>query len=48
VLPTWGGKECTDHETFGRVYINRERAEKFAERQKKSPVVLKTRIQQLS
>jgi hypothetical protein len=37
-----------DNETFGRVYIDRERAEKFAARQKKSPVVLKTRIRQLS
>jgi hypothetical protein len=37
-----------DNETFGRVYIDRERAEKFAARQKKSPVVSKTRIRQLS
>ncbi|MFZ3331882.1 MAG: hypothetical protein WA197_14705 [Candidatus Acidiferrales bacterium] len=38
----------TDNETFGRVYLDRERAEKFAARQKKSPVVLKTGIGQLS
>ena len=38
----------SDHERFERVYIDRERAEKFAARQKKSPVVLKTRIRQLS
>jgi hypothetical protein len=37
-----------DGETFGRVYIDRTKAEKFAERQKKSPVVKKTRIRQLS
>ena len=33
-----------DGEKFARVYINRERAERFAERQKKSPVVKATRI----
>jgi hypothetical protein len=33
-----------DGEKFGRVYIDRERAERFAERQKKSPVVKATRI----
>jgi len=38
----------TDHETFGRVYLDRERADKFAARQKRSPVVLKTRIRQMS
>jgi hypothetical protein len=38
----------SDNERFERVYIDRERAEKFAARQKKSPVVLKTRIRQLS
>jgi hypothetical protein len=38
----------TDHETFGRVYLHHERADKFAARQKRSPVVLKTRIRQLS
>jgi hypothetical protein len=33
-----------DGERFARVYIDRERAERFAARQKKSPVVKATRI----
>jgi hypothetical protein len=33
-----------DGEKFARVYIDRERAARFAERQKKSPVVKTTRI----
>jgi hypothetical protein len=33
-----------DGERFARVYIDRDRAERFAERQKKSPVVKATRI----
>jgi hypothetical protein len=33
-----------DGEKFGRVYIDRDRAERFADRQKKSPVVKATRI----
>ena len=33
-----------DGEKFARVYIDRERAEQFAERQRKSPVVKTTRI----
>ena len=33
-----------DGEKFARVYIDRDRAERFAERQKKSPVVKSTRI----
>ncbi|MFY9531323.1 MAG: hypothetical protein WBC04_22725 [Candidatus Acidiferrales bacterium] len=33
-----------DGEKFARVYIDRDRAERFAERQKKSPVVRATRI----
>jgi hypothetical protein len=33
-----------DGEKFARVYIDRERANRFAERQKKSPVVRSTRI----
>ncbi len=33
-----------DAEKFARVYIDRERAVRFAERQKKSPVVRATRI----
>ena len=36
-----------DGETFGRVYIDREKAEKFAERQKKSPVVKQAKVKQL-
>lgn len=34
----------SDGEKFARVYIDRERAERFADRQKKSPVVKATRI----
>lgn len=33
-----------DGERFARVYIDRERAVRFAERQKKSPIVKGTRI----
>lgn len=33
-----------DGEKFARVYIDRERAERFADRQKRSPVVKATRI----
>jgi hypothetical protein len=33
-----------DGEKFARVYIDRERAEHFAARQKKSPIVKSTRI----
>jgi hypothetical protein len=33
-----------DGERFARVYIDKERARHFAERQKKSPVVKATRI----
>jgi hypothetical protein len=36
-----------DGEKFARVYIDRERAERFAERQKKSPVVKATRIMEV-
>jgi hypothetical protein len=36
-----------DGEKFARVYIDRERAQKFAERQKKSPVVKATRIMEV-
>ncbi|HKS81817.1 MAG TPA: hypothetical protein VJR23_09970 [Candidatus Acidoferrales bacterium] len=36
-----------DGEKFARVYIDRERAEHFAERQKKSPVVKSTRINEV-
>ena len=33
-----------DGEKFARVYIDRERATRFADRQKRSPVVKSTRI----
>ncbi len=36
-----------DGEKFGRVYIDREKAMHFAERQKKSPVVRTARVTQL-
>lgn len=36
-----------DGEKFARVYIDRERAERFAERQKRSPVVRATRIREV-
>lgn len=38
----------SDKESFGRVYIDHEKAKKFAARQKKSPVVKRTRIRMLS
>jgi hypothetical protein len=38
----------SDDGKFGRVYNDRGKAEKFAARQKKSPVVKKTRIRLLS
>ena len=37
-----------DGETFARIYINQERAKRFAERQKKSPVVKRTRVTQIA
>jgi hypothetical protein len=37
-----------DGETFARVYIDLEKARKFAKRQKKSPVVKRTRITRLA
>jgi hypothetical protein len=37
-----------DGERFARVYIDRRKAEGFAERQKKSPVVRSTRIQEVN
>jgi hypothetical protein len=33
-----------DGEKFARVYVDREKAQRFAERQKKSPIVLKARV----
>jgi hypothetical protein len=37
-----------DGEKFARVYIDREKAAKFAERQKRSPIVRATRVTQLT
>ena len=37
-----------DGEKFARVYINQERAKRFAERQKKSPTVIRTRVTQIA
>ncbi len=37
-----------DGETFARVYTDRQKADAFAERQRKSPVVKMARVTQLS
>jgi len=37
----------SDGGTFERVYIDREKARRFAKRQKKSPVVVRTRVKEL-
>ncbi|HEY2498362.1 MAG TPA: hypothetical protein VGK24_14960 [Candidatus Angelobacter sp.] len=37
-----------DSGTFGRVYTDKDRAEKFAARQKKSPIVQRVQVKQLS
>jgi ssDNA-specific exonuclease RecJ len=37
-----------DNETFGRVYTDLEKAQDFAARQKKSPIVKRARVKQLS
>ncbi len=37
-----------DLETFGRVYTDREKAERFAARQQKSPQVKGTQVRQIS
>jgi hypothetical protein len=37
-----------DGETFARVYSDRDKADGFAERQKKSPVVKMARVTQVS
>lgn len=37
-----------DGEKFGRVYTDKEKAERFAARQKKSPIVKSARVTQLS
>ncbi len=38
----------SDGERFARVYLDRKKAKKFAERQKKPPLVKKTRIRRCS
>ncbi len=37
----------TDGEKFARVYIEEARARRFADREKKSPVVKRTRVRQI-
>ena len=37
-----------DGEKFGRVYIDHDKAKRFAERQKKSPVVKSAKVTELS
>jgi hypothetical protein len=37
----------TDGKKFSRVYIDRERAERFAQRQKRSPVVHAAKIREV-
>jgi len=37
-----------DGEKFGRVYTDHDKANRFAERQRKSPVVKSARVSQLS
>ena len=37
-----------DGEKFGRVYTNKEKADRFAERQRRSPVVKSVRVSQVS
>ncbi len=37
-----------DGEKFGRVYTDKEKASRFAERQRRSPVVKSARVAQLS
>lgn len=36
-----------DGEKFARVYINKERAIQFADRQKKSPIVVRTTVKEV-
>jgi hypothetical protein len=36
-----------DGEKFARVYIDRERAVRFADRQKKSPIIRSTRVSEV-
>jgi hypothetical protein len=37
-----------DGEKFGRVYIDEDKARRFADRQKKSPVVKSAKVSELS
>ena len=37
-----------DGEKFARVYLDQEKAKRFAQRQKKSPMVASTRVTELS
>jgi hypothetical protein len=37
-----------DGETFGRVYTDRDKASRFADRQRRSPVVKSARVSQVS
>ena len=37
-----------DHDVFGRVYTDREKAERFAARQLRSPQVKDARVKQIS
>ena len=37
-----------DGERFARVYIDKEKAQSFAERQKRSPVVRSARVQEIN
>jgi hypothetical protein len=37
-----------DGEKFGRVYTDKEKADRFADRQKRSPVVKSARVTQIS
>lgn len=40
--------QYADGETFGRVYTNKEKADRFADRQRRSPVVKSARVSQVS
>ena len=37
-----------DGDKFARVYLNKEKARHFAERQKKSPIVMRTQVRQIA
>ena len=40
--------QYADGEKFGRVYTDKEKADRFAERQRRSPVVKSVRVSQVS